>query len=104
LALVLSVDGVRVADEAHPTPFPKDGSGTTHPLLPCAFVVFRRVCELNARGSSTRIEQIALIGELRDHLERAAALLGDAAVPFAFELDEHLDKFKVRKVGAVSVR
>lgn len=104
LALVLSVDGVRVADESPPTPFPKDGTGQTHPLLPSAFVVFRRICELNARGSSTRIEQIALIGELRDHLERAAALLGDAAVPFAFEFDEHLDKFEVRKVDSVSVR
>lgn len=103
LAFVLSVGGVRIADELEPTPFPKDGSGHTHALLPCAFVVFRRLCEFNARGSSSRNEQIAFLGELRDQLERSARLLGDASVPFAFELDDHLDKFKVRKVDAVSV-
>ena len=103
LSFLFFVDGTRVGDAVEPTPFAVDGSGQTHPLVPCAFIAYDRVCRFNAKGASTRAEQIVFISELRAHLDRGASALAEAAAPFTFELDEHLRAFQTQRAGAVSL-
>jgi hypothetical protein len=103
LSFLFTVDGKRVGDAVEATPFAKDGSGRAYPLVPCAFVAFDRICRWNTRGSTTRSEQIVFVSELREHLDRSAAVLAAAAAPFAFELDPHLREFRAHRIGAVSL-
>lgn len=103
LSFLFVVNGKRVGDAMGATPFAKDGSGGAHPLVPCAFVAFERICCWNRRGSATRSEQIVFISELREHLDRSAAVLADAAAPLTFELDPHLREFRAHRAGAVSL-
>ena len=102
-SFLFSVDGRRVGEVAQPTPFARDGAGEPHPLVPCAFVVFERLCRWNQMGASTRAEQIVFISELRDHLDRAAAALAESAAPFTFELDAHLNEFHAQRASAAAL-
>lgn len=103
LSFLFLVDGVRVGDAATPTPFAVDGAGKAHALLPVSFVAYSRVCSWNAKGHSTREEQIYFLAELRDHLDRSQRCLEGADVSFTFELDAHLQQFKARRVEAASL-
>lgn len=103
LSFLFTVDGKRVGTPVGATPFAKDGSGRAHALVPCAFVVFERICRWNAKGSTTRSEQIVFVSELREHLDRSVATLADAMAPFTFELDSHLREFRAHRTGAVSL-
>jgi hypothetical protein len=103
VSFLFSVNGKRLGEAADPIPFAKDGSGATYPLVPCAFEVYSRLCGWNAKRSATRAEQIVFVGQLRNHLDRAAALLGDAAIPFTFELDPHLRQFQAHRAGRVAL-
>jgi hypothetical protein len=103
LSLLVSVNGKRVADAAHPTPFAFDGSGQRYPLSPCAFVAYELACRFNAKGTTDRAEQLSFVSELRSHLERAKAALTNAIVPFSFELDPHLAEFRSQRADSVSL-
>lgn len=103
LSFLLQVDGARVGDMVEPTPFPTDGRGQPHALLPATFVVYDRVCRWNARGASTRAEQIVFLSDLRSHLERASAALADSPAPLRFALDAHLSEFRTHRPEAVSL-
>ncbi len=103
LSFLFSVDGHRVGESAEPRPFATDGTGRVHALVPCAFVAYERVCQFNAKGSTTRAEQIVFISELRSHLDRSSAALSAAMIPFAFELDAHLTEFRAQPAGAVAL-
>ncbi len=103
VSFLFSVDGHRLGQVTEPTPFASDGSGRQHALVPCAFVAFTRLCRWNARGRTTRAEQIYFISELRDHLDRAMTLLAVAEVPFTFELDPHLRQFRAHRPASMSL-
>lgn len=103
LGLVLVVDGERLPDPLAPTPFARDGAGVLRPLTPCAYAVYLRLCRWNDRGETSRPEQIVFVSELRELLERATAALATAAVPFSFELDEHLSAFRAHRPARLSL-
>ncbi len=100
VSFLFSVDGKRVGDSTSPIPFVRDGVGVTYPLVPCAYVAYERLCRWNERRSATRPEQLVFIGELRDHLDRSVAALGDS---FSYELDPHLSEFRIRRAGPVAL-
>ena len=103
LSFLFSVNGHRLGDSTVPTPFASDGSGQPHLLVPCAFVAYTKLCRWNARGPATRAEQIHLLAELRDHLERAAAALTSADSPFTYELDPHLRAFRAHRPAGLAI-
>jgi SNF2-related domain/Helicase conserved C-terminal domain len=103
LSFLVLIDGARIGEMPSPTPFPKDGSGREHALMPATFVVYQRLCAWNAKGSSTRAEQIVFLGELRSHLDRASAALTTSFAPFTYELDAHLREFRTQRPEAVAL-
>ncbi len=103
VSFLVSVDGHRLSEAPTPTPFARDGSGQIRPLLPCVFVAFDRIARFNARGKTTRTEQLYFVSELRDHLDRSAALLGDAEAAFTFQLDPHLQQFRAHRATDVAL-
>ena len=103
VSFLVAVNGHRLGDTETPIPFAKDGAGHAHPLLPCAFAAYERLMRFNARRTTTRSEQIFFVSELREHLERAAALLETAAVGFTFELAPHLNEFRAHRAGEAAL-
>jgi SNF2 domain-containing protein/helicase-like protein len=103
VSFLFSVDGHRLEHTAEPTPFPLDGSGHRHALVPSAFVAYERVCHWNTRAPTSRAEQIYFISDLRDHLDRAVSMLADAKVPFSFELDPHLRQFRAHRPASMAL-
>ena len=101
LSFIFVADSVRVAPS--PGGFPRDAAGAIYPLSPCAHAVYDRIRDWNARGTTTRPQQIRFLAELRELLDRAASVLEGTAVPFAFELDAHLEPFHARRASEVAL-